>query len=55
MAFPQSVYHARTQIWKKTFFADFWRKNTPFPTENVDFEAQSSTSFLSKMRFFFLI
>ena len=39
--FDQSVYHARTQVWKTPPFRGFWtKKNIPFSTEIADFEAQ---------------
>ena len=43
----QSVYYARTQVWKTPPFSRILdEKNTPFPTEIADFEAQWNTPFV---------
>ena len=47
----QSMYHARTQVWKSPPFRGFWTKKNPFATEIAGFEA-NETPLLSKTRFF---
>ena len=50
----QSVYHARTQVWKTPLFRGFWtKKQHPFFNRNRWFWGPVKHPFLNKTRFFF--
>ena len=52
MAFPQSVYHARTQIWKKKLFRGFLTQKHPFSHRKRRFWGPIKHIFFKQHAFF---